>query len=734
MTSKLYGVLSQTNPAYSGSLLAEMEDLYQGGYRILAKSNRYLTKMVGEHDLRFTERCQVTSYQPYMGQVIDQFASALFGQPLDVKPAADADNPDSPGELPDPLIYREFAKDCDRKGSTFLELMKAVLITALKKRTALIQVDAPATDATPATKAEEDARFYAFEVPVEQLIDWEEDKSGLVWAILHQTDVPRMDPDSSRDTAIETFTVWEMVDGFAAYKRYRIQYNAANGPKPISHTPVPLVEEGVTSFTRIPILRLVLPVGLWVGGMIGPLAREHFQRRSALIGSQNRSLCAIPWIKRGTEIGSEGGALPSETQQNPNRGANPVGTFNTQGWVEIGSDDGVGFAEPQGHCYELVNAQLRELKDTMFQVCHQMAASITGGSSTALGRSGLSKQKDSESTAMVLGELGSRIRSFGVLIYRTISEARGEDVVWNASGLDKYEREDRADVLKESVSMELVTIPSVTFKKHYKFDIARRLLGAGMNPATLDQIKKEIEDGVDEEIELGELMKETAAQESQRSPLDPKVPHIQGAPPAPTPGSAAPSVQQPKGETGQPILAETAHLQTGQHVPAQIIYDQLKDDYDEKDIQWVLQIPWIGPVEVPLGSVDFSNKDNWQASKDQAHVDHFVDLISNQGFSKPVILVNNLTSDEKMIVVDGHHRALAFEQLDQPMMAYVGQVGSESGPWDFLHRAQKGRKESAQGSAQSSAQSSNQTSAQTSRQTSAQTSRQTGRQVSGQKK
>ena len=30
--------------------------------------------------------------------------------------------------------------------------------------------------------------------------------------------------------------------------------------------------------------------------------------------------------------------LPSETQQDPHRGANPVGQFNSKGWIEIGAD------------------------------------------------------------------------------------------------------------------------------------------------------------------------------------------------------------------------------------------------------------------------------------------------------------------------------------------------------------------------------------------------------------
>ena len=154
----LYGTLRTTNPSYDAALLQELEDLYIGGYQIIRNSKRYLTQMVGEGAERFDERCNITSYQPFFGQIINNFMSALFGQPLDVKPAADASNPDSPGSLPvDKAIYHQFTKNCDQKGGTFLDLMKGVLITALKTRSAIVHIDAPKTSEDPVTLAEEEA-------------------------------------------------------------------------------------------------------------------------------------------------------------------------------------------------------------------------------------------------------------------------------------------------------------------------------------------------------------------------------------------------------------------------------------------------------------------------------------------------------------------------------------------------------------------------------------------------
>ena len=113
------------------------------------------------------------------------------------------------------------------------------------------------------------------------------------------------------------------------------------------------------------------------------------------------------------------------------------------------------------------------------------------------------------------------------------------------------------------------------------------------------------------------------------------------------------------------------------------------------DIQFVLHIPWIGPVEIPLTSIDFSNKDNWQAAQpeDAEHVEMFADKMANDDFSKPVILVNNPSNDNKMMVVDGHHRVLAAQQNGSPVVAYVGQIGTDRGPWDKLHSKQVGSKQ-----------------------------------------
>jgi hypothetical protein len=183
-------------------------------------------------------------------------------------------------------------------------------------------------------------------------------------------------------------------------------------------------------------------------------------------------------------------------QQNPGRGRDPRGEFNRKGYVVLGADDDIGFAEPAGAAYELVDKQLEKLVDEMFRVVHQMASSVSA-TKQALARAAASKAEDRHATEIVLAAYGALVRDAAKRVYDCLSAARGENVVWTAHGLDKYELEDRDGILKEALALDAISIPSATFQKTYKTKIALALVG-NCPPETQDVIREEIERGVDE--------------------------------------------------------------------------------------------------------------------------------------------------------------------------------------------------------------------------------------------
>jgi hypothetical protein len=529
-----YGQLRATHPSYHAKRMARIEDLYEGGWVIMEKAGTYLPQLPLEHSKHYEARCETASYQPYFGQIVDQFVSDLFSQPLTISAAGDAENPQTPGEVPDKEFYTQLAKDIDGEGTQLEDLAADVLTTALKHRLAYVMVDAPdaSEGPAPANLADEDAaglrRCYAYEVPPAQVIDWKRDKKtgAFEWVILATREQDRSAPSSGRSQVTETFTVWNVESGKARWTRYVVTYPQDKAPT--DEQLVSADASGDSSFDRIPLLLFELPKGLWVGNKIGPQALEHWRRRSQLIGAEGRSCVAIPYVALGPELPAPGQST-SEAADNPHRGRDPVKQFEKQGFLQLGHQDKLDFAEPHGHSYEIIDKQIDSVRENMYAVNHQMAAGIRP-TSGALGRSGLSKQKDEDKTSKVLGALGRTVRTFFVCLYDTISQGRGEDVIWVAHGLDSYETDDREQVLNESLQVKDVaeSIPSPTFSKEHAKRIVKKLV-PNLPPDTVAQIFDEIDRGIDEQQEVRDLEHE-ARKESIKNPPLPVIPGVVAGP------------------------------------------------------------------------------------------------------------------------------------------------------------------------------------------------------------
>lgn len=553
----LYGLLKRQHKEYDADLFAELQDLYVGGYEIQKRAKNYLPRLANEHALQHEDRCRSAAYLPYLGQIVDQLNAWLFGDGLTVLPAADAEDPETPGEMPDQAFYGELAKDANLAGRGFVDMMRATVPEALIKRRAIVGVDLPKANPDDQIVSEADEkelgldRAYLVDIPIESLINWDRNADGsFKWAVLNRVSQPQLGPLEPSDLIVEEFKIWRTdTDGVVVWEVYRIAYQPKRPPNPLK-TDVPLVESGSTSFAEIPIAELCLPEGLWVGNKIGPVVKEHWQRRSHLNASENKSLYEVPVVNLGSEIGAPHEAMPSAAQQNPNRGNDPIGRFSANGALVLGENDKFGFFGPSGVAFKIVDEQLASLKDEIFRVVHLMAASVSNNKAAALGRSGLAKHEDKNDTAIVLGAIGDEVRHFATRIYTIISDARGEDVVWHAKGLEDYESDDRAQVLAEALQVDAIGIPSPTFKAGYKTRLAFKL-EPGLPPDTQATIRGEIHDGVQHEGEMHDLMQEAAkataaAQRDGAGDVPPPGGSQQRPPPTPGRPSGGPPGKQRK--------------------------------------------------------------------------------------------------------------------------------------------------------------------------------------------
>ena len=498
----IYKLLTQVNSQYKSEIWAELQALYEGGYSVVEKSNKFIPPLTGEHPARYQERTRAACYLNYIGQIVDFFAAGLFAKGVIVLPPGDAEDTTTPGSTADLEFYNSFARNADRKGNSFTGVLREAFTSAILKKRGAVAVDFPAGEALAMSRADEqffgEPLPYCYSIPVENIFDWKYGEDGeLDWIILHDVKQERLEPEDSRDKKHHEFRIWRRQQGVVYWQLFKSE--PYDDDHPIKEDiEIPLVDTGVTTFKRIPIIFIDIPHGLWVGNKAGPGALEHFQRRSTLVSAENRSMVAIPYVALGPEMSAPGDPLPSEAAMDPARGDDPVLKFHRDGFLVLGAGDKVGYAEPEGRAYELVNNQLTELKDELFRVSHQMAASVSNRPSS-LSRSGDSKEEDRRVEAIVLGAYADIMRPVAARIYETIAQARGDTVFWTVHGLDNFEKEDRGRLVSEATQLQVIAIPSPTFKKTYMTQLAVKLI-AGAPAETVEQVRREIADAVESEV------------------------------------------------------------------------------------------------------------------------------------------------------------------------------------------------------------------------------------------
>jgi hypothetical protein len=109
-------------------------------------------------------------------------------------------------------------------------------------------------------------------------------------------------------------------------------------------------------------------------------------------------------------------------------------------------------------------------------------------------------------------------------------------------------------------------------------------------------------------------------------------------------------------------------------IEAEHVFLLMSKNFPPDAIGWVKRARWTGPQWVPWDRVDTDDKDKWAASRQPAKVKEFEDAIkAHDGRVAPSILVQEPKSN-KAFIVDGHHRALARENLGQKVLAYLGNI------------------------------------------------------------
>lgn len=505
-----YGLMNRTHPAYKGEFWERLRLLKVGGYEILQHVKKFVPKYPAENDAVYEFRLKQASYSGLLGKVCGYLVGSLFMESLSVGP------PEDKAALPDEAFYKEFFDDCDLEDTDFSQFMRTCTYDALIYRRALVGIDLPGVPdgAEPRTRAEEEAlglgRAYLYRIPLDALINWHAvpratkgpiKGTEFVWAVIKGVEQDRSDPFGDHSTYRETFKVWRRSpEGVVTWEKWRTR-PLSEKDRPRDDDPLELVEPPTSgSFKSIPIEELSLPDELWAGNAAGPIVEEHFRDRSMLKGDMARSLHEVGYVKQGPEMPAVHNALPSDVQQDPNRGAKAQAAVTNKGWVVIGSGDELGFAGPSGRAHALVVEWLDKLKEESQGVVNTMALSITN-SASALQRSGESKREDRSATTIVLQALSLCVREAAKRVMRHVSEARNEPKTeWTATGLNTFDKTERSDLVTEAGSLSLVDMPSPTWQRLYKTALAHATTPHA-TPEQKQQIAEELQKNIKDEIE-----------------------------------------------------------------------------------------------------------------------------------------------------------------------------------------------------------------------------------------
>ena len=112
-------------------------------------------------------------------------------------------------------------------------------------------------------------------------------------------------------------------------------------------------------------------------------------------------------------------------------------------------------------------------------------------------------------------------------------------------------------------------------------------------------------------------------------------------------------------------------------VEAEHIANLMRSNFPEDALRWVFRGTWIGPVNIPWDRIDKDDIEKWAASHQPKAVARFKrKILARNGQVKPSICIQGHDGD-RCIVIDGHHRAIAHNELGRPVRAYVGHINGQ---------------------------------------------------------
>jgi hypothetical protein len=496
-----YGLLKERNPTINLAYWDELWALYAGGTTLLDDSGimlRLFPRHNAEDPKIYRERKRRACYTNHSGALIDYVVAALIADQIMVE-----------AKGKDGEFWEGWIADVSPPGGdkmTASQLVKIQIAYALIFRCSWTLVDLPNVGVELETEGEQEEAgalgVYAKPCDPRCVVDWEDGPDGqLEWVLLKFVDRPRESPLEPRIWIRERYylytrTTWASFEvKYHDSAEFRKAHRAGlvtgkEVERPEDKAPIPGTA-GSHTFGRVPMIRTVLPEGLWAMNKLHSLARAYFNRESALGWTLEHAHFQTLYEFVDNQLpGIDSGVTEGGIEDNPDRA---LAQTRGIGYVQVRKQgDKAEYVGPDTSAFKDMMASMKSLRDELHRILYQLALAVEN-SAGAMARSGESKAQDKGTLSVILKELGRIGREFLTEVIETGAAGRGSEINVTVKGLEKFEDQSATDVVTHAMMAEGISIPSPTFQRKLKALVARVLVGAECSEEDAQTIEDELE-------------------------------------------------------------------------------------------------------------------------------------------------------------------------------------------------------------------------------------------------
>jgi hypothetical protein len=415
----------------------------------------------------YQERLNRAFYENYIGSIVDWYAATLFRR----EPVISIEGDNETGRK----FFSSFVEDCDRKGSNLSDFFRKQMLEALICGSSYTLVDFPRQHGKLRNRAEEEAlgaaNAYLVSYATDEIINWSTDERGeFDWVVIRTSQLRRQrleDPEPLLETN------WHYYDrqNFRSYRQLSKPGMFGTAQEVV---PIELVDQGLhglARLNRVPIFEIKLSDGMWLMNKAADVQLEHFNKSNALSWALTMGLFAMPVVY-------------SDKEWNQ--------IVGDSYYIQMGPDDKFGWAEPEGHVYEIAARNLDRLKDEIYRVCYLLAQA---GHTSADGRqvSGLSKQRDFAITQEVLRGFGDTVKDVMRRVLLAVERAREDELSISVSGLDEFDIGDFSTEIEDARKLLDMGVGSSTLRRQIYKKLAFKYL-CDERQELKDTISREIDE------------------------------------------------------------------------------------------------------------------------------------------------------------------------------------------------------------------------------------------------